>query len=151
MVIVTLALSYSASLFMDADTMQWYDRLRKSPYNPPAWAFGVVWPLLYILMSVAAWRIWQKRAQIRVHGTLTLYAVQLAVNLLWTALFFGLRDPQLALLWLLMLLMLVVLTLWRFYRRDKLAALLLLPYHGWLCFACYLNTQIVFLNAGFSV
>ncbi len=123
--------------------MQWYASLSKSPLNPPPWAFSVVWPLLYIGMSVAAWRVWRTP---HAKPALRLFALQLAANLLWTIMFFAMQSPALGMGWLLLILLLAIATCWKFYLHDRIAGLLMLPYIWWLCFAAYLNGSILLLN-----
>jgi benzodiazapine receptor len=121
----------------------WYPTLVKPPFNPPAWIFGPVWTTLYVFMGVAAWRVWRKAGW----GTpLTLFAIQLALNSLWSFLFFGLRSPGLALLDIVPLLAFILLT-WRAFRPiDRPAAALLVPYAAWVSFALLLNASIWWLN-----
>ena len=123
----------------------WYRTLAKPPFNPPDRVFGPAWALLYALMAVAAWRVWRRRHP---HGrrALTVYALQLALNLAWTLIFFGLRLPGWALADILVLLAAVAATIALFWRVDRPAALLLVPYLAWVAFAAALNGAIWRLN-----
>lgn len=125
---------------------EWYAALAKPAFNPPGWVFGPVWTLLYAMMAVAAWRVWRSAGWRHARAALLLYFLQLGVNLAWSALFFGLRRPDLALADCLLLLALIVATTLAFRRHDGMAALLMVPYGLWVGFACLLNGNIVVLN-----
>ena len=116
----------------------WYQQLIKSPLNPPGYVFGIVWPILYFLMSVSAYRTFAE--------TKNLFLIQLLFNALWSWLFFAFQMPFVALLniWLLIYLN-IKLTLKMFY-QDKLSGILFIPYVLWLFFASYLNLFIVLNN-----
>lgn len=141
-----LLLSWASSLPMRGDTMAWYGALAKPALTPPPWSFGVVWPVLYILMAVSAWLVWCRRAEQNVRPALGWFALQLAVNLAWTGLFFGLRSPLLGVGWILVLLPLIMVTIVRFSHHSRMAAALLLPYLAWSCFATWLAGSIWQLN-----
>lgn len=125
---------------------EWYPLLNKPSWNPPGWIFGPVWTALYLMMSVAAWRIWQKRPEPGVRYALTLFFVQLALNAAWSLLFFGLRRPDLALVEIVVLWICLFLIQREFWRLDRAAGWLWLPYICWVTFAAGLNTVIVALN-----
>ena len=116
----------------------WYQQLIKSPLNPPGYVFGIVWPILYFLMSISAYRTFTE--------TKNLFLIQLLFNALWSWLFFAFQMPLVALLniWLLIYLN-IKLTLKMFY-QDKLSGILFIPYVLWLFFASYLNLFIVLNN-----
>lgn len=125
----------------------WYESLRKPAWNPPRWVFGPVWTLLYIAMAVAAWRVWRVSDQHDARTTFRLYGAQLALNALWSILFFGLREPFAALmdvtvLWLVLLRMFA-----RFRAADRIAAILWSAYVLWVSFALCLNAAIWDLNS----
>lgn len=143
----------------------WYQTLRKPAWNPPAWLFGPAWTLLYLLMGIASWLVWQKgtkaghnrneplasRMEIQQQSTainqaLAWYGVQLVANVLWPLLFFGARRIRLALVELLVLWTLIAGTALQFYRIRPLAGELLLPYFAWTSFAAVLNATIWRLN-----
>ena len=124
----------------------WYLTLEKPPWNPPGWVFGPAWTLLYLLMSVAAWRVWLRRDQPGAKTTLWLHGAQLVLNALWSILFFGLQRPDLALLNILGLLGLLIVIQIRVIRLDKTAAWLWAPYLAWVSFATTLNKAIWLLN-----
>ena len=116
----------------------WYQALIKSPLNPPGYVFGIVWPILYLLMSISAFRTFDE--------TKNLFLIQLLFNALWSWLFFAFQMPFLALLniWLLIYLNIKI-NLKMFY-QDRLSGLLFIPYVLWLFFASYLNLFIVINN-----
>ena len=122
----------------------WYATADKAPWSPPNGVFGPVWTVLYTAMAVAAWLVWRKRTG-RTKAALTVYGIQLGLNLAWTPVFFGLY-PTLgpAALWLALAIILaliaaVTLTVLQFGPISRTAGLLLLPYVAWLVFASTLN------------
>lgn len=124
----------------------WYQTLAKAPFNPPDWVFAPVWSALFLLMAVAAWRIWRPAGAVAARRELALFFVQLALNLGWSVIFFGLRAPGWALLELLFLVAAVVATTVAFWRRDRLAGALFAPYAAWVGFALALNGWIWWAN-----
>ena len=135
-VIIALILSGLTSSNTAEDI--WYQELVKSSLNPPGYVFGIVWPILYLLMSIAAFRTFKE--------TKNLFLIQLLFNTLWSWLFFAFQMPFVALLdiWLLIYLNIKI-NLKMFY-QDKLSGLLFIPYILWLFFASYLNLFIVLNN-----
>jgi benzodiazapine receptor len=125
---------------------KWYAGLVKPPWNPPNWIFGPVWTTLYAMMAVAAWLVWRRGGPRRLPA-LILFGVQLALNVSWSWLFFGLRQPGLALVEILLLWLAIGATAWAFGRHSWPAALLLLPYFLWVSFAAVLNWALWRLNA----
>jgi len=124
----------------------WYPTLAKPSFNPPDWIFGPVWTTLYVLMGVAAWRVWRTAGRDAARAPLVFFALQLAVNLGWSVAFFGLRDVGLAVAVILVLDLLVLATALMFRPVDRWAALLLVPYMVWIAFATILNITIWRLN-----
>ena len=149
--VVSVAVAYGAafvgSFYTISEITGWYAGLAKSSLNPPSWVFGPAWTILYTLMSVAAWRVYEKRrSRARVRHALTVYALQLALNVLWSLIFFGLHAPAVGLAVIAALWTVILLTLIRFYHIDRLAALLFVPYLAWVTFAMYLNFSVMILN-----
>lgn len=126
----------------------WYRTLAKPAWTPPDWIFGPVWTTLYILMAIAAWLVW-KPAGLKSAGLpLSLFAVQLILNIAWSWIFFGSRQPgwafaEVVLLWIAILATVVV-----FFRCSQVAGWLLVPYLAWVSFAAVLNSAIWRMNAG---
>jgi tryptophan-rich sensory protein len=124
----------------------WYRGLRKPPLNPPAWAFGPVWTMLYGLMSWSAYRIWrQPDSQARTRA-LRIWAAQLALNGAWSPLFFGRHAPRRAMADLVGLVGAIVAYMREAAKVDRTAAALMAPYIAWVGFAGYLNGSIIFRN-----
>lgn len=125
----------------------WYAALVKPSFNPPNWIFAPVWTTLYILMAYAAWRILKitnRPAERRV--ALTLFFLQLALNALWSWLFFELNNPLAGLLNIVPQFLLILATIDRFRRLDLVAAACLIPLAAWIAFASLLNFEIWRLN-----
>jgi benzodiazapine receptor len=140
---VTFSAAWVGSRFQPGE---WYAGLVKPVLTPPAWVFGPVWTLLYLMMAIAAWLVWRT---LGVYGALIplgLFLGQLALNALWSYLFFGLQRPGLALLDIVALWLGILATLVTFWRAYAPAGLLLLPYLFWVSFATYLNFQFWRLN-----
>lgn len=143
-----LAVTFSVAALGSAATIPeipgWYAGLAKPTFNPPNWIFGPVWSLLYALMAVAAWRVWRECGL--VHRAMLLFAIQLLLNLAWSWLFFGAHRPDLAVIEVALLDAAVLATLILFWRIDRIAGTLLIPYLAWISFATVLNASIVRLN-----
>lgn len=120
----------------------WYPTLAKPFFTPPAWVFPPVWTALYVMMAIAAWRVWRRRATASVAPALWTFALQLALNLTWSFLFFGLQRIGIALTEMIVLLAAILWTLHRFAGIDRPAALLLVPYALWVGFATVLTAAI---------
>ena len=143
---VCLAIGGLGGAVTASSVTEWYPTLNKPSFNPPNWVFGPVWTTLYVMMGIAAWRVWRAADRDTARGPLALFALQLAVNLGWSIAFFGLRDPGLAVVVILVLDLLVLATALMFRRIDGLAALLLVPYLAWIAFATILNIAVWRLN-----
>lgn len=147
-----LGLAFSAAALGAAATIRagaFYTQLARPAWAPPAWLFGPVWTLLYALMGLAAWLVWRDRG-FRGAGApaLALFLAQLAVNALWSWLFFAWRRGGAATLDIAVLWLLLVATVLAFRRVRRLAAVLLLPYLAWVTFAAALCLAIWRLNPG---
>lgn len=123
----------------------WYLSLTAPPGTPPSWLFAPIWTVLYLLMGVAAWLVWCQPGHRR---ALLLWGWQLLLNAIWNPVFFGLHAPGAALAIILALVMLLGVTIVAFARVSRPAALLLLPYFAWACYASYLNAGFWWLNPG---
>lgn len=124
----------------------WYQALEKPAFNPPDWVFAPVWTALYILMAIAGWRVWLCARSAARTTALIVFAGQLSLNLAWSILFFGLQSIGGALLEIVLLLSAIVVTTALFWRIDRPAAALLLPYALWVLYAALLNVSLWLLN-----
>ena len=129
----------------------WFEALKKPPFMPPGWVFGIAWTLLYILLGLAlALALASPRSGERSRG-LKLFAGQMVLNFLGSPIFFAGHDMRLALVVILTMLALAAGAGGQFWRVRPLAGTLMLPYLAWLCFAATLNTQMLRLNPGANV
>ena len=134
------------SLFTTPAIGGWYASLNKPAWNPPNRVFGPVWSLLYLMMAIAAWLVWRRAGAAPVVLPLTLFGLQLAANVLWSVLFFGLKMPGAAFGDIVVLWCLILATCITFWWISPLAGVLLLPYLGWVTFASALNFAIWRMN-----
>ncbi len=139
------------SLFTSRSVRSWYPGLRKPTGTPPSSWFGPVWSALYFLMALAAWIIYMQRGWDGARAALSLFLIQLALNVTWSAIFFGMRAPRAAFAEILVLWISIAATLVAFWKISMLAGLLLFPYLLWVTFAAFLNLGIWRLNRVRSV
>ncbi len=149
--IICLAIPFLAGAFGGLYTAPaiptWYAGLAKPAFNPPGWIFGPVWSALYAAMGVSLYLVWRKGAgEPGVKRAAILFAAQMALNAAWPFLFFGLRNPGIALVEIIVLWVMIILTLLAFLRVSRPAGLLLVPYLAWVSFAAVLNFAIWRLN-----
>jgi benzodiazapine receptor len=126
----------------------WYAQLVKPTWNPPSWLFGPAWTVLYAMMAVAAWLVWRRANPEARRRPMVVFGVQLALNVLWSVIFFGLGRVDLAVIEILGLWAAILATIAVFRPISRAAALLLVPYLLWVSFAAALNITIWRLNAG---
>jgi tryptophan-rich sensory protein len=132
----------SGGLFTAAGLEAWYPTLARPALAPPDWVFAPVWTTLFVLSGVAVWLVWRAAARARTAATrraLAAFALQFAVNVAWSAVFFGLRSIAGGLVVVVTLWVLILVTIRLFARVDRRAAALLVPYLLWVSFAAYLN------------
>lgn len=129
-----------------ASAASFYGGLAQPSWAPPAWVFGPVWTVLYILMGVAAWLVWREHGFRGAAVALRLYVAQLVANALWTWIFFAWHQGALSLAEIVVLWLLIAGTLLAFWRLHRLAALLLVPYLAWVSFATALTFSLWRLN-----
>lgn len=141
-ILVVLTLGILSGWLGGSGDTAWYQTLQKPFLHPPAWIFGPVWTILYIMLGIIFLEI--KRYQPKL---LALFVIQLILNFIWTPMFFHFHLIQWALLDLVLMVILNLILLIQ-ARKQKHIFFLLLPYNLWLWFACYLNASIVFLNLG---
>jgi len=147
-VAVCLAVGYLSGTVTRSAILDWYPTLIKPGFNPPNWIFAPVWTVLYIMMGVAAGLVWDRIDYDKeiVKKALVFFAVQLALNALWSYLFFGLHNPMLAGLEIIILWLMIYETYIQFAKINKIAGYLFLPYLAWVSFAAVLNGSIWWLN-----
>lgn len=142
-------IGFSSGLATASSISDWYVTLEKPFFNPPNWIFAPVWTILYALMGIAAALVWDKGFQRSdVKAALGIFAVQLILNAAWSFIFFGMRNPALALVEILLLLLVLFITIRMFWRIRNRAGALLFPYFLWVSFATILNSSIWYLNGG---
>jgi translocator protein len=122
---------------------EWYESLAKPAFNPPAWVFGPVWTVLYVLIAIAGWRTWRAT---RGSTAMALWIAQMVLNWLWSPVFFGAEAPSTALAIVVAMLAAIVAFIVHVWRNDRLAAWLFVPYAAWVAFATVLNGSIVVMN-----
>ncbi|HLC88105.1 MAG TPA: TspO/MBR family protein [Patescibacteria group bacterium] len=137
----------TGSLFTASSISDWYAILNKPFFSPPNWIFAPVWTILYLMMGISAFLIWQKGLKKKgVRESLNLFLVQLALNFFWSIFFFGLKSPLVALICIIALWYAIYLTIKAFSKISKTASKLLIPYLLWVSFATILNLSLVILN-----
>jgi benzodiazapine receptor len=144
--LVTLGVGTCASLFTTPQIPTWYAGLNHPAIAPPNWVFAPVWTTLYIFMAVAAWRVWRTTGLRSVE--MAAFAVQLALNFAWSAIFFALHLIGAALTLIAALDLAILITAILFFRCDPLAGLLFVPYLAWVLFATALTHAFWRLNGG---
>ncbi|MDA6070517.1 tryptophan-rich sensory protein [Flavobacterium sp. AC] len=145
---ICLMVGYSASTVTRPSVESWYPTLIKPIFNPPNWIFMPVWTMLYILMAVAAGLVWDKikEQNQEVKVALGFFLIQLTLNAIWSYIFFGLKNPMLALIEIALLWLMIYETYLKFTKINKTAGYLLIPYMAWVAFAGILNASIWWLN-----
>lgn len=141
-IVLCEAAGVAGTIFTAQAIPEWYALLNKPTFSPPNWLFGPVWITLYLMMGTAAWLVWRREGI----GALRVFWVQLALNALWTPLFFGLQNPLAGLVCIVLMWLAIAWTIVGFWRVSRLAALLLVPYLIWVSFATVLNAAIYVLN-----
>jgi len=148
--VVWISVCYAAAAIGSASTTrsvaEWYPTLARPAWTPPNAIFGPVWSVLYLLMAIAAWLVWRQGGFRAQRGPLALFVAQLALNIAWSIIFFGLRRPGLAFAEIVVLWALILATTIAFWRVRPLAGWLLVPYLAWVSFASALNFALWRLN-----
>lgn len=146
-IIICLSAGAIGSIFTVSSIPTWYSTLNKPGFNPPNWIFGPVWTTLYIFMGISLNLVWQQKLKKSLKITAILWFVfQLILNSLWSIIFFGIKNPPLALVCIFILWYAIFQTMQKFYPLSKTAAYLLVPYLAWVSFATFLNAAIASLN-----
>jgi len=147
-ILICQAAGFLGSLATTPSIATWYKTVAKPSFNPPNAIFGPVWLSLYLMMSISLFLVWRQWGAAKgVRPALIIFFVQLALNTLWSVLFFGLHQPGWAFLEIVVLWLFILLTMIVFWRLSRVAGLLLLPYLLWVSFASALNFAIWRLNA----
>jgi len=158
------------SIFTMPKINTWYATLNKPSFTPPGWFIGLVWTILFFLMGISLYLVWSKNWEIKLppesdrkkawnriseklwfgswreENAALIFALQLALNILWSVVFFGLRSPGFAFFEILMLWFAILYTIINFYRISKPASYLLIPYILWVTFASFLNFMVWRMN-----
>lgn len=145
-VIAVLMVGFIGSLATAPNIDSWYQYLDKPLLNPPNWIFGPVWTALYVLIGISLWRVIYAKSTRAKNTVYSLFGAQLALNLAWSLVFFGLQAPAWALVIIILLLFSIVMYMDEAGDYDKLAYWLFVPYVLWTGFATYLTIGIVLLN-----
>lgn len=144
-----LAVGYFSSLVTRPAVESWYPLIKKPVFNPPNWIFAPVWTILYVMMGIAGGLVWHEIDTPRkeeVKKGMLFFAIQLALNALWSYLFFGLKNPLLALFEIMLLWLMIYETYAKFAKINRFAGYLFIPYLSWVGFAMVLNASIWWLN-----
>lgn len=143
---VSIALGIGGlSAFLTKDSMPIYSAINRPKFSPPPELFPIVWSILFVLMGIAAALVWCSNGR-KLDSSLLFYGAQLVFNFCWSLIFFNFREYFAAFIWLIVLLVLIAVTMLKFFRINKLAGWLLVPYFSWVCFAGYLNFMVWRLN-----
>lgn len=145
-VLIVEAVGAISSWLTKAGVDRYIKTVVKPPLTPPSFIFPIVWGILFALMGISVARIWLKPQSDDRTKSLIIFAAQLAVNIIWTLVFFNLQTFGIAFIIILLLLALILLMILSFSKLDKLAAKLQIPYFLWVLFAAYLNISIFLLN-----
>ncbi len=144
---IPLTVGGISGFFTSSSVNTWFVTLNKPSFNPPSWLFAPVWTTLYIMMGISFYIIWNNHAKLEKRYTgYTYYWLQLALNFLWSFLFFYFQRPHLALIDIILLFIMIASTIFSFRKVSKTAAWLLVPYLCWVTFATALNFEIWRLN-----
>lgn len=152
-IIVIVSLGSLSGILSSSSISDWYETLEKPFFNPPSWIFGPAWMTLYVLMGISFARIWQVAVRSRyplvnrfAKRGVIVFIIHFIFNLVWTPIFFGLKEPGWALVNIFIILGFIIILIRHFIRIDRIAAFLLIPYLIWVTFATVLNVAIVYLN-----
>ncbi len=146
-IIICLSAGAVGTIFTVSSIPTWYAFINKPAFSPPNWIFGPVWTALYILMGISLALVWQKGLKTKkVRDALYLFGIQLALNAIWSPVFFGARNLFLALVVILLMWIFILKTILALGRINKTASYLLYPYIIWVSFASILNFSVWILN-----
>ena len=143
-ILIALAIG-GLSALLTKNNMEVYSTITRPPLAPPSSIFPIVWSILFILMGISSAIVWKRNNEVT-KKALTIYTIQLTVNFFWSIIFFNLQNYLFAFLWILILWLLIIYMIVEFYKINKTAAYLQIPYLLWVTFATYLTFMIWILN-----
>ena len=144
-IIICQLIGFIGSIFTTQSVNSWYLTINKPAFTPPGWVIGGVWTMLFILMGVALYLVWNKKTKNN-KKALIIFGCQLILNILWSVFFFFLHSPLAALVEIFILWFFILLTIIYFAKISKSAAYLLIPYILWVSFASFLNYSVYIIN-----
>jgi tryptophan-rich sensory protein len=144
-VIICTSLGFLSGISTADSITNWFQFVKKPSWNPPNWLFAPVWTLLYILMGISVALIWHSNSKNK-KSAISLFVIQFILNLCWSIIFFNQHQTGWAFVEIIIMLIFIIMTNFSFYKINKTAAYLLLPYICWVSFATVLNGTIWFLN-----
>jgi len=142
-IVACLLVGFIAGIWTASSISSWYNSLNKPSFNPPNWLFGPVWTMLYILMGISLYLVWNSNGS---KTAIMFFVIQLVLNFLWSFMFFSLKNPLVAFVDIIILLVMIILTTIQFYPVSRTATGLMIPYILWVSFASVLNFSIYWLN-----
>ena len=145
-ILLTLLVELIGGFWTRGSVTTWYPTLIKPSWNPPSFVFGPVWTVLYIMIAISGWLIYQASDSHKRNVALILYGIQLSLNFIWSFLFFSLQSPILGLIDIILLCFILGLTIFKVWQVRPIAAFLLVPYFIWVMYAATLNSAIWLLN-----
>lgn len=146
-IVICQLAGFIGSFFTTPNIPTWYAGVAKPDFNPPNWLFAPVWTTLFTLMGISLYLVWMKgQKNPPVKKAMLVFAVQLTLNTIWSLLFFGMQNPRLAFFEILALWVSIAVTIILFWRIDRRAGIMLIPYIAWVSFATLLNYYIWMLN-----
>lgn len=145
-IVLTLLIGFIGSLITNKSLDTWYNTIKKPSFNPPNWLFAPVWTILFIMIGLSFYFVWERGFGNKVKTLLFVFLLQLVLNLLWSYSFFELTNPLLAFIVIIILWIAILINIIIFYKVSKIAGFLLIPYILWVSFASILNLAIVILN-----
>jgi benzodiazapine receptor len=144
--LITIGVGTIAGIATASSIGNWYEHISKPTFNPPNWLFAPVWTVLYIMMGIALFQIWKQTPSAERSKALTVFAIQLFLNFIWSFIFFNFHQIGLALIVIILLWIFIVITIYKFRQLNKTACYLMVPYLIWVSFATVLNASIFRLN-----
>lgn len=145
-ILISQAAGIIGSLFTIQSIPTWYSTLNKPSFSPPNYLFGPVWITLYFMIGISFFLVWRSSDSFNIKIPAIMFSIQMALNALWSIIFFGMRNPMLAFFEIILLWIFIILCVMTFYSVSRTASWLLVPYLLWVSFASVLNFKIWMLN-----